>query len=67
MLSNFETACHSCVLTYEGMLGSCVTSSSKLIVFAALTDSEYSSLFKSSIKSVIDFFIVFGVELLEAI
>ena len=37
----------------------------RLIVFAALTDSEYSGLFKSAIKSVIDFFIVFGVELLE--
>jgi len=67
ILSNFETACHNCVLTYEGMLGSCVTSSSKLIVFAALTDSEYSSLFKSLIKSEIDFLIVFGVELFEAI
>jgi len=46
------------------MFGSCVTSSSKLIVLAALTDSEYSGLFRSAIKSVIDFFIVFGVELL---
>ena len=67
ILSNFETACHNCVLTYEGMLGSCVTSSSRLIVFAALTESEYSSLLKSITKSEIDFFIVLGVELLEAI
>ena len=49
------------------MLGSCVTSSSRLIVLAALTDNEYSGLFRSVIKSVIDFLIVFGVELLAVI
>src|SRR3989338_4561861 len=52
MLSSFETACHNCVLTYDGILGSCVTSSNKLIVLLALTDSEYSALFKSVIRSI---------------
>jgi len=48
------------------MFGSCVTSSKRLIVFAALTDNEYSSLTKSVTRSVIDFFIVFGVVLVNS-
>ena len=67
MLSNFETTCHNCVLTYDGMLGSCVISSKRLIVLAALTDNEYSGLFNSTTKSVSDFLIVLGVELLDVI
>ena len=48
------------------MLGSCVTSSSELIVFAARTDIEYSSDFNSSTISAIFFRIFLGVEGLVA-
>ena len=49
------------------MFGSCVTSSSRLIVFAALTESESPSFTKSTTRSVTDFLIVFGVELVDTI
>ena len=55
MLSSTDTACHNEVLTKEGTFGSCVISSSELIAFAALTETEYSSDFNSSIRSVIVF------------
>ena len=37
MLSSVDTACQSVTLTYDGMFGSCDTSSSLLIAFAART------------------------------
>ena len=49
------------------MLGSCVTSSSELIVFAARTEIEYSSDFRSSTISAIFFLMFLGVEGLVAI
>ena len=62
MLSSTDTTCHNDVLTKEGMFGFCVMSSRELIVFAALTDIEYSSDFRSNIKSLIVFLKFFGVE-----
>ena len=62
MLSSIDTTCHSDVLTKDGMFGFCVMSSSALIAFAALTEIEYSSDFRSFIKSVIVFLKFFGVE-----
>ena len=49
------------------MLGSCVTSSSELIVFAARTDIEYSSDFNASTMSEMFFRMFLGVEGLVAI
>ena len=48
------------------MLGSCVTSSSKLIVFAARTETEYSSDFNSSTIPAIFFRMFLGVEGLKS-
>ena len=67
MLSSIDTTCHSDVLTKDGMFGFCVMSSSALIAFAALTEIEYSSDFRSFIKSVIVFLKFFGVEWFVAI
>ena len=65
ILSSFDTACHKVTLTCDGMFGSCVTSSSMLIAFAARTDMEYCPFVRSATMSVIFFFIVFGVATFE--
>ena len=62
MLSSTETTCHSDVLTNDGTFGSCVISSRELIAFAALTEIECSSNFKSLIYSLIVFLKFLGVE-----
>ena len=48
ILSSFDTACHKVTLTCDGMFGSCVTSSSMLIAFAARTDMEYCPFVRSA-------------------